>query len=234
MNSFAVEKIVKGLFLFGYFVLGYFGSNQFHFFEPIVLPLHVIDKAVPIIPWTSWIYISEYFLFFFLIFLIDTKELMNRFTIGMFVCLTTSIFFFIIFPTILPSENLVHLKVESFNIHILAYNFIKTIDAPGNCFPSLHVGLCYLVSFCFLGYSWKKSLFFFVWATAIAFSTLSTGQHYFIDIPSGFLVAVFSFVFSLQWVPYYLKESPGKSKSLEYDSSQNDKKVFGILARLRG
>ncbi|MBI2608819.1 MAG: phosphatase PAP2 family protein [Deltaproteobacteria bacterium] len=229
MSTFTVEKFKKGLLLLAYFVLGYYGAAHFSFFEPLALPLHPIDKMLPVVPWTVWIYMSEYVLFAALIFLIDTQELMSRVMIGMFVCLTTSIVFFFVFPTVIERTPFIPLD---FNGTVLLW--LRTWETPRNCFPSLHVGLCYVISFSFLGHSWKKVIFFFIWATLISVSTITTEQHYFLDVPSGFLVAVFSFVFSLLWVPFYLKESPSKNKFFEYDSNQNDKKVFGILARLRG
>jgi len=71
-----------------------------------------------------------------------------------------------------------------------AFGNLRIADSPANCAPSLHVSGVYMSSFIFLDEQREKFPFFFTWATCIALSTLTTKQHYFIDIATGFLMAV--------------------------------------------
>jgi membrane-associated phospholipid phosphatase len=57
----------------------------------------------------------------------------------------------------------------------------------------LHVSSCYLSSFVFLDEQRKKFPFFFAWATLVGVSTLTTKQHYIIDVVAGFALAVVSY-----------------------------------------
>jgi membrane-associated phospholipid phosphatase len=67
---------------------------------------------------------------------------------------------------------------------------LRQADTPANCFPSFHVASVYLACFLLSSEGRWKFLFFLIWATAIAVSTLTTKQHYFADVVSGFTLAV--------------------------------------------
>lgn len=220
MTHFERKKIVLGLLILLYFIVGYMFTAHFPSRDPQVLPLHPIDQWLPLIPWTVWIYMSEYFLFVFLLFLIDSELMMKRFLISFIFCLSVSFAVFYFYPT-----TFVRTEPQGNDIHVLALNFLRSWETPNNCFPSLHIALCYLVSFCFLGYSKRWVAFFFVWASLIAVSTITVEQHYFVDFPAGFVVAIVSFVLTLCWVPYRLRNSSANNSFL-YDWLQSGRKAF--------
>ncbi|MBI4042683.1 MAG: phosphatase PAP2 family protein, partial [Deltaproteobacteria bacterium] len=61
---------------------------------------------------------------------------------------------------------------------------------PTNCCPSLHVATVYICCLPYLYEQKGKFICLFLWASAIAISTLTTKQHYFIDIVAGLGMAV--------------------------------------------
>ena len=78
MAHFEIKKWVQGLAVLGFFLAGYFFFGHFYIHEPKTLPLTWIDKNTPLMPWTIWVYISEYLIFFLLIFYAKTPQLMKR------------------------------------------------------------------------------------------------------------------------------------------------------------
>src|ERR1035438_4705254 len=54
------HRLLAGLLLFAVAAVLYLTSNHFHIFRPQLLPLSRIDAAVPFVPQTVWLYVSEY------------------------------------------------------------------------------------------------------------------------------------------------------------------------------
>jgi len=167
----------------------YVVSNHFHFFNPQLLPMSWLDNAVPFIPQTVWIYVSEY-VFFIAVYLTckDTANL-NKYLYSIMGLQIVSIFIFMIWPTTYPRE-LFPLPQDLDYFTYFVFNSLRTADTPASCCPSLHVSSVYLSSFIFLNDQRKKFPFYFTWATLITLSTLTTKQHYVVDLISGLLMAV--------------------------------------------
>src|SRR5437868_2196811 len=71
----AVMMVLLGLlFFFGYSI-----PNHFHVFTPQQLPLTELDRAVPLMPWTIFIYVSEYFLFISAYWIFKEDTTRNRY-----------------------------------------------------------------------------------------------------------------------------------------------------------
>jgi membrane-associated phospholipid phosphatase len=69
----------------------------------------------------------------------------------------------------------------------------RTLDAPFNCFPSLHVSLDFLAA-CFTGTQHRRhGAFLLIMALVISVSTMFVKQHYFLDIVAGALLALLAF-----------------------------------------
>lgn len=170
----------------------YFSSNHFPIFEPQTLRMTWVDRAVPFLPYTVWIYFSEYFLFYAVYRTCKNEENLNRYAYAFLAQQVFSVFIFWVWPTIYPRE-LFPLPQTLDSLTYTAFSHLRIADSPTNCCPSLHVSSVYLSSMMFLHEQREKFPLFFGWATAIALSTLTTKQHYFIDIASGFVVAIFFF-----------------------------------------
>ena len=225
MSDFNKRKWIQGLLVLCFFLSGYFFFGHFYIQEPHMLPLTWVDKNTPLLPWTIWVYVSEYLIFLLLIFYAKTPQLMKRMIIAFSLCLGGSFVVFFLYPTILPRDYLLHLESQDFNLNVWMFNFIKTIDVPGNCFPSLHVAICFLAGFVFLDVVPYRAVPLILWTITICVSTLTTKQHYFYDIPSGFLLALLSFMLSLVWVPWGVRNQ-GESRPFLNNWFQGDKKEF--------
>ncbi len=164
-------------------------ANHYPVFVPQQLPMSWIDQAVPFMPETIWIYISEYVFFFAVWFTCRDMENLNKYLYSFFSLWFVSVMIFTLWPTTYP-RDLFPLTSDMNPLSHLAFTILRKADAPTNCCPSLHVSSVFLSSFIFLDEQKKKFPFFFCWAAAVAVSTLTTKQHYFVDVVVGFIMAV--------------------------------------------
>lgn len=167
----------------------YMTSNHIHIFTPQLLPMSWFDNAVPFIPETVWIYTSEYYLFLTVYLLCKDMENLNRYAYAFLAQQTISVIIFWLWPTTYP-RDLFPLPQDLDGLTYYVFSSLRMADNPASCAPSLHVSSVYLSSYMFLKEQRGKFPFFFFWATAIAITTLTTKQHYLIDVVTGFLMSV--------------------------------------------
>jgi membrane-associated phospholipid phosphatase len=164
-------------------------SNHNPVFTPQLLPMTAWDKAIPFLPYTYWIYTSELFLFFSVYIVCKDLINANKYLYSFLALQIASVLIFVLWPTTYPRE-LFPAPANLDWVTALCFGNLRSVDAPTNCLPSLHVSSVYLSSFLYLDEQREKFPFFFGWATLIALSTLTTKQHYIVDVVSGFGMAV--------------------------------------------
>jgi membrane-associated phospholipid phosphatase len=182
------NRIVSGFLLFSVASVLYAVSNHFHFIEPKLLTLTPWDQAIPFLPHTIWIYISEY-IYFILIYCLcrDTVNL-NKYLYSFFALQTVSVMIFMLWPTTYPRD--LYPVPEGLGYWTdLAWRTLRTGDTPANCCPSLHVSSVLLCGMNFLNEQRKKLPFFMTWGILISLSTLTTKQHYIVDVITGLAMA---------------------------------------------
>lgn len=194
-------KLFWGIVTFGLGASLYLLTNHFPLFEPKLLHMTWIDQAVPFIPETFWIYTSEYYLFAVVFFTAKNLHNVNKYLYSFFILQLISISFFIVYPTTYPRE-LFPLPSDLDWLTYALFENLRVADQPTSCLPSLHVSSCYLSSFIFLDEQRKKFPFFFIWATLVGLSTLTTKQHYLVDVIAGLFLAVAVYWVFHRWVPY--------------------------------
>ena len=185
------------------FFFGYTLPNQYHFFTPQLLPLTEWDRAVPFVPWTIFVYTSEYMLFVSAYFLFEDELNRNRYIWSYFGMLLVGATFFVLFPTTYPRAD--YPLPEGLNPFVLGvFKWLRSIDDPSNCFPSMHVTCCYLTAFAFLPKSESRVKFwvYFTWSTAVALSTLPTKQHYIVDVLGGIVLSIVGYWLFFKKVRY--------------------------------
>ncbi len=178
------------------FYLSYLIPNRFQILQPRLLPMSALDEAIPLVPWTIFIYISEYLLFIIAYLIYSNTVSKNRFVwtfIGL--SLSSSLVFFL-FPTTYP-RDLFPIPADTHWFVAAAFEGIRKLDNPNNCLPSMHIGACYATTLTYFSNeeSRKKFWIFFIWAGIIAISTLTTKQHYFVDIIAGWI-----FAYAMYWI----------------------------------
>lgn len=183
-NKWKVFVLVLSFIWFLYLV-----TNHFHLRDPQLLSLSWIDKNVAFVPDSVWIYIT-YFLIFSLAYHYE-KDLiyLHKFLYAIVAINFVSNLFFLCAPVAYAQRQLA-LPEDVEGLTRFCYQIIYWIDPPTNCYPSLHVSMAFISAL--LWYKRNQILFilFFLWASLIAFSTLTTKQHYAADIAGGFCLAV--------------------------------------------
>ncbi|MGE0615196.1 MAG: phosphatase PAP2 family protein [Bacteriovoracia bacterium] len=201
------NKIKSGWILTFVMLAMYVSSNRVHLFEPAMLPMWWIDRVTPLVPDTIWIYLSEYALFPLAFLQLKDRKSMNLFCYCLLVLQTFSVLIFWFFPTTYP-RDLYPLTGNENMFTYWVFSTFRSLDTPANCLPSLHVGSCYITSFVFLQdpspAARKKFWAFFLWATAVAITTLTTKQHYIVDCFAGLGCAAAVYWLLTRKVTYYI------------------------------
>ena len=141
------------------------------------------EEYIPFIPWTAIVYVS-YFLEVIVVLWFLPKQLLVDLILMLIVIIILHIICFICVPTEYPRE-----LYPTDNILL---NFLRTVDGPGSCFPSLHVSAAILFAF-FFGKTKIviiKKIGMWLWVAAIIVSVLTTKQHYLVDVFGGILEMV--------------------------------------------
>ena len=189
------HRLLAGLLLFAVASVLYLTSNHLHIFRPRLLPLSRIDVAVPFVPQTVWLYVSEYLYGVVIYWSYRDILNLNRFVYAVFSLLVTCVLVFWLWPTTI-SRDLFPSPANLSPVTCLVFTALRRADSPANCLPSFHVGSVYLSCFLLSNEGRRKFLFFLVWGTAISLSTLTVKQHYFVDVVAGFgLAVIFYYVF---------------------------------------
>jgi membrane-associated phospholipid phosphatase len=184
------RSIIIGYFLFCLF---YLSAGYIHLITPKILIQNVIDQHIPFMAWTIWIYLSQFFILFLALW-IDYDDVQRTITYYAFLlAIFIAFVFFLIFPVEMPRHLINSTGITAFLWHSLYFNDVAT-----NCFPSLHSADAALAANALIKTkNWRW--LFPAWAAAICISTLTTKQHYCIDVVAGLLLAIGSYTIS-----YYL------------------------------
>lgn len=176
-------KWFAGIFFYSWLL--YFATNQQSLVAAHALPLTAVDRAAPFAPWTGWIYILVFVLPLAPCLLVRNDHDVKMICRSFLALTTVTAVFFFLYPTIYPRPDM---TVSGFVDWPLAV--VRLLDTPKNCFPSQHVAVAFLSAFFIRRFSPKWSVPALLLAVAISISTLTTKQHYFWDVLSGFASSV--------------------------------------------
>jgi membrane-associated phospholipid phosphatase len=164
----------------------YLVPNHLFIESPRLLPWTSIDAAVPFVPVTVWIYFTDYLLVASAFLLCTSWTEVKRFVRAYFVLLVTGSAVHFLWPTIFPREAF---PIEGTGVTAHAFRFLRQVDLPTSCLPSMHVASSYLAAFSLWRHPpWLYALWL-SWATAVGVSTLTAKQHYLIDVLAGLAMA---------------------------------------------
>lgn len=181
----AMALIIPPVFLFGYLGIQrtVTATRTFEF--------TFIDHAAGFNVWWVYIYVSQYLIVPLPPLLAHTRDQLWRLVIGLSITSALAFLTFLIYPVACKRPP----KPEVSN---WVYDWLLTIDAAGNAFPSLHVGLSSLAALYahrVIDDAFSKRAritllsIIWIWTALIAWSTLATKQHYFADVVGGFVIA---------------------------------------------
>jgi len=177
----------------------YMLPNQMTAASATLLPLTSLDLAVPYWPWTGWIYGAVYL--FLVVAFVGMRDLIVA-TRFLYACLFTQVIAamcFVAFPTRYPRE-LYPLPTDTTPDAAAMVGFFHALDAPLNCFPSLHVSTCVLCLAAFQIPPMRR----WRWCADIAsalliVSTLTFKQHYLVDVFGGAVLGLAMYAIFFRW-----------------------------------
>ncbi|MFA6534513.1 MAG: phosphatase PAP2 family protein [Patescibacteria group bacterium] len=166
----------------------YFLANHWPFSQPRFLPYFLGEEKIPFVAWTLPIYWSVIPQILLGLGLIKRELLPRSYLAGAGLIIGHSLVFFF-YPTTYPRP------MVAINNHLIGwtYQLACWLETPGCCLPSLHVALSTLCGLVFYRQSKKSGLLWLLWTALIAISTLTTKQHYLLDIASGCATAAISY-----------------------------------------
>lgn len=184
----AIDRKSKWLaFTAGYaiFCVLYVFTGRIYLRDASLPPMWAPDRFIPFIGWTVWIYHTQFIFLLLSVRALKTRKSITFTLYSMGLASAISFFVFFFYPTTLPRP-----LIETKGLTGQAFQFLYSIDAASNCFPSLHVALACLAA---AGIAKERAgwgVFAIVWAGLICLSTMTTKQHYFADVIGGVCVAV--------------------------------------------
>ncbi len=156
---------------------------------PSLLPMTALDRAIPLIPASVWLYSSLTLLIFLVFVALPSWLEVRRFASGLLLATVCATTVFVLFPTTFPREQFP--AASGVSVSLEALRSLREVDSASNCLPSLHVALASLCALALRrsgrgrGVRWGGG----IWALGIVLATLTTKQHYLIDLPAGMLLA---------------------------------------------
>jgi membrane-associated phospholipid phosphatase len=148
------------------------------------MPLTPVDAWIPLQPWTVWIYVSLWVYVSLPVALMTSREDIVRYGLSIGALCLLGLGTFLVWPTAVPPTHVDWSQHPGMGI-------LKGVDAAGNACPSLHVATAVFSGIWlhwmtpWTGGGWPWRLASVAWCIAIAYSTVSTRQHVFIDVCAG-------------------------------------------------
>ena len=151
--------------------------------EPLLMVDNALERAIPFLPWTIWIYFSFFLFIGSAVFRVD-NDLFWRFVVSSSLAALIAWSFVLLLPIsfIRPDPALIDSE-----LYRQIYTFVHEADPSHITFPSLHVAVTWICNFLLWnqpGRSWRIAL-----GIAISMSTLFTKQHLVSDVIGGVLLA---------------------------------------------
>lgn len=148
------------------------------------------EKNLPFIKDSVYLYMSYAPFFATSIYLIKDQKNFEKSMQSMRALSEISDMFYHKYPAHFPYGREVNTKLTHWKPDDLLYRFCYNFDSGNNTFPSQHVNLSTLSGLVLLHSGYQRSgKLMLLWAVLIAASTLTTKQHFQIDVPAALLLA---------------------------------------------
>lgn len=180
-------------------ILGCYGASKLGVLGPYqLLPLTPLDEAIPYLPWTIWIYGTATWACVLAWAIVPTllhaRRLWATLALASVICCAV----FIVWPTTYPRAA--YPTPDDGSATALQLAELRADDTPANCLPSLHVALAFGLMLSGLSFPFRRrgarvgvGALSVTWCAAVCITTLTTKQHYLVDLPAGAAVGALSF-----------------------------------------
>jgi len=166
--------------------------------RPTHAPEIALDRAFAVQPAWMLVYASLYvFVVLLPVLVVRQQELFRRALKGYLMVMLVAYAGFLLYPTTGPRPD--HVIGDGFDAWSLRLAY--SLDAPYNCFPSLHVAYSFVSALTCYRVHRGVGAAAALWAALIGVSTLYTKQHYVVDVIAGAAEAYVAYVLFLRSYP---------------------------------
>jgi membrane-associated phospholipid phosphatase len=180
-----------------------------HLGQPTILDRSVVDDAIPFLDWTIWVYVSYYPFLTLAIWLPHNDKLRSDAVYALLLAGAIGLIIFTLWPTSIAREAPSLAGATGF-----VWRLLFSVDTMVNALPSMHVADTCLAAVALGSRNRIWRVIAPAWATLIVLSTLTTKQHYAIDIPGGFALAAICFILVRIGVAYWRVGQPPRPSGL--------------------
>ena len=171
---------------FAALVLSYFAIAAVTTGRTLFVPELALDRAVPLQPAWTPVYLSLWVFSFLPLFVVRDVERRRRTILAYIATAITAYIVFLILPTAAPRPA----AVPGDGILAWCLRTLYDFDPPYNCFPSLHVAYSFLAALSAYHAHRAFGVVALLWATLVGISTLFIKQHFVSDVITGALLAL--------------------------------------------
>ena len=162
-----------------YFVIALVVRERGVFYAPEL----ALDRMMGLQPGWVLVYASLYvFVIILPLLVLRDRDLFRRAMLGYLAVMLTAYVGFLLYPTVAPRADDT-VAGDGFMPWML--RLIYGLDAPYNCFPSLHVAYSFVAAFACYRVHRRVGIAAIAWAALIGISTVYTKQHYVVDAIAG-------------------------------------------------
>jgi membrane-associated phospholipid phosphatase len=172
------ERMMLVLAVFLCATVPYFFINQFNQGRQAAYLMTSIDRVIPFQKGWEYVYMTFQLMCFLPFTIVRDIQLLRRMAQAYWMVYGIAYASFVIFPV-----EMVRVPVSEVNSFLdWGVRVNLAIDAPFNCFPSLHVAIAFTSAWTVWMASRRIGAIAFLHAAAIAVSTLTLKQHYIADV----------------------------------------------------
>jgi len=176
-----------------------------HLGQPTILAHSALDDFIPFLDRTIWVYASYYPFLIAAIWVPRDDKRRSDAYYGLLLASTIGLIIFTLWPTAIGRESPDLAGATGF-----LWKLLFSVDTMVNALPSMHVAHTCLAAVALASRNRPWQIISPAWAALIVLSTLTTKQHYAIDVPAGFALAAVSFILVRFGVEYRRRSVPSK------------------------
>jgi hypothetical protein len=171
----------------------------------MLLPLTALDRSIPFWPASGLVYFAVFPFLLASFLLLPDRERATRFLYASLLAQLIGMACFLLWPTTYPRE-LFDVPPDTGALGRALAGFVRAVDAPVNCLPSLHVSTVAICVASQYGSRWFRPAL--LAGIVLALSTLTFKQHYVADALAGLALGLGSWWTCFRWPRLWVLARP--------------------------